>query len=122
MPGGDRTGPLGDGPLTGGGFGRCRIEEQPLPRSQYGFGRSIGTGAPRGGWRHRYWAADRPGWLRGRGWRRPEWSDDDERRALKREVRALEDEVRRLGARVEQLDRSDSDSSASSPLEADISP
>ena len=120
MPGGDRTGPLGNGPLTGGGFGRCRFEEQPLPRSQYGFGRRIGTVAGRGGWRHRYWAAGRPGWLRGGGRRRPEWSDDDERRALEREVRALEDEVRRLGARIEEFDRSGS--SPSSPLEADISP
>jgi hypothetical protein len=47
MPGGDRSGPTGDGPMTGRGLGDCR-------------GRSEGR-AGRGGGRI---------WGRGRGWRR----------------------------------------------------
>lgn len=33
MPGYDRTGPFGEGPLSGGGFGECRNPQrgQPLP-------------------------------------------------------------------------------------------
>lgn len=34
MPGFDRTGPLGEGPMTGGGFGRCGSGR----RSAYGAG------------------------------------------------------------------------------------
>ncbi|MBT0731886.1 DUF5320 family protein [Methanoculleus bourgensis] len=69
MPGFDGTGPGGQGPMTGGGFGYClpatrrrlppmwgcRIPYSPYPGPVYGLGRG---GMPRGGGRGR-----------GRGWR-----------------------------------------------------
>lgn len=39
MPSEDRTGPLGEGPMTGGGFGRCADNVHP-----FGPGRGYGRG------------------------------------------------------------------------------
>ena len=49
MPGGDRTGPLGEGQMTGKGFGSCGSSDAP----GYGymrpfFGRGLGFGWGRG--------------------------------------------------------------------------
>ncbi len=55
MPGFDRTGPRGEGPMTGGGYGYCvgRVAE---PRGVFrGGGRGWGRGAGRGGGRGRCW-------------------------------------------------------------------
>ena len=54
MPGRDGTGPRGEGPLTGGGFGPCgggrssRDWCGPRGRGGRGRGRSVGRGAGRG--------------------------------------------------------------------------
>lgn len=76
MPGGDRTGPLGYGPMTGRGAGYCAGYSvpgymNPIPgRGWYGFGRGYGRGRGwfgRGGgrgWRHGYYATGMPGWAR----------------------------------------------------------
>ncbi|MFC2093139.1 DUF5320 domain-containing protein [Bacteroidota bacterium] len=44
MPGGDRTGPLGQGPLTGRRMGYCVGEDRPgdMYNSGYGYGRGWG--------------------------------------------------------------------------------
>ncbi|HOB17284.1 MAG TPA: DUF5320 domain-containing protein [Candidatus Methanoculleus thermohydrogenotrophicum] len=66
MPGFDGTGPMGQGPMTGGRFGYChpatrrrwppmwgcRIPYSPHPGPVYGLGRG---GMPRGGGRGRGW-------------------------------------------------------------------
>ena len=59
MPGGDRTGPLGQGPMTGRGAGYCAELPMPgymnpMPGRGWGMGRGGGQGR---------------GWGRGRGWR-----------------------------------------------------
>ncbi|MCP4600424.1 MAG: hypothetical protein GY847_07820 [Proteobacteria bacterium] len=49
MPGLDKTGPIGKGPLTGGGSGRCNSASQSndvASDTEYGAGRG---GLPRGG-------------------------------------------------------------------------
>lgn len=61
MPAGDRTGPMGMGPMTGRGAGYCAGYDapgytNPWPRMGMGWGRGWG-----GGWGG--------GWGRGRGWR-----------------------------------------------------
>lgn len=57
MPGGDRTGPMGMGAMTGRAAGYCG-----------GFGRGPGFGGGGRGWRNMYYATGRPGWSRfGRG-------------------------------------------------------
>ncbi len=57
MPGGDRTGPAGLGPMTGRGAGYCAGYSvpgymNPGPGRGFGFGRGFGRGWGRGfGWR-----------------------------------------------------------------------
>ena len=74
MPGGDRTGPLGAGPMTGRGVGICAGYDVPgymNPSFGRGFGYGRGRGFGRGfqgggrGWRHQYYATGLPGWARG---------------------------------------------------------
>jgi hypothetical protein len=74
MPGGDRTGPQGFGPMTGRGAGYCAGYgmpgyANPIPgRGWFGrgrgwFGRGWGSGRGRG-WRNRFYATGMPGWIR----------------------------------------------------------
>ena len=105
MPGGDRTGPMGGGPLTGGGFGYCATSpERGFSRNgiggrQGGFGRGHGR-------RNRFWATGRPGWLRAVDWEDPILPRDvaAERSDLQHETAALEAELQRLRARIEELE------------------
>lgn len=74
MPGGDRTGPWGIGPMSGRGAGFCAGSEgsgssDPVPGRGFGmrFGRGRGywgRGFHGGGWRQRFFAAGPPGWMR----------------------------------------------------------
>ncbi len=64
MPFGDRTGPLGQGPMTGRGAGLCAGSAVPgnmNPDSKRGMGRCNRGGNGRG-WRHRFNATGLPGW------------------------------------------------------------
>ena len=72
MPGGDRTGPAGLGPMTGRAAGYCA--GYPVPgfmnpvggRGYWGWGRGRGGGR---GWRHWYYATGLTGWQRAAvGW------------------------------------------------------
>jgi hypothetical protein len=70
MPGGDRTGPWGAGPMTGRGRGYCSGYAAPgymYPGPGLGYGRGFGRGFGRGmGYgRGRGWGM---GYGRGRGW------------------------------------------------------
>ena len=65
MPGGDRTGPMGIGPMTGRGAGSCAGFAVPgLVNRVFGaglFGRGRGGGR---GWRNMFYATGLPGWAR----------------------------------------------------------
>jgi hypothetical protein len=64
MPGGDRTGPFGYGPMTGRGAGYCAGYRDPgYMNPAYGRGRGFGGGGR--GWRHMYFATGLPLWARG---------------------------------------------------------
>jgi len=70
MPRGDRTGPLGAGPMTGRGAGYCAGYgvpgyANPVP----GLGSRCWGGR---GWRHWYYATGLPGWARAVGY--PLWA------------------------------------------------
>jgi hypothetical protein len=76
MPAGDRTGPMGMGPMTGRGMGYCGGYET-LGWDYWGSGRRFygrggrwggpGFGRGGGGHRNRYYATGLPRWARDRG-------------------------------------------------------
>ncbi len=76
MPGGDRTGPMGTGPMTGRGAGYCAGYDaagsaNAAPGRCMGFGhqrgfagRGFGFGGGGRGHRHWFYATGMPGWMR----------------------------------------------------------
>ena len=69
MPFGDRTGPLGEGPMTGRGAGRCAgfaVPGSMNPGLGGGMGRCKRGGQGRG-WRHQFFATGLSGWQRAAG-------------------------------------------------------
>ena len=115
MPGGDRTGPLGQGPITGRGAGYCRgygmAGSANLGRSG-GWGAGRGAGFGRGGygrgWRNRFLATGVPGWAWNRGgvgatqsFRDP--SRGQERRYLEEQAEALKSELAEIDRRLAEL-------------------
>ena len=122
MPGGDRTGPTGMGPMTGraagfcGGFGMPGYAN-PGPGRGYGmgfgrggrglWGRGFGGGFGGGrGWRHWYYATGLPGWMRFGGWAAPEIEPDPEleKRALKNQAEALQAQLQLLNERLRKIE------------------
>ena len=123
MPGGDGTGPMGQGPMTGRAGGFCAGYEvpgytNPIPGRGYGrgpgggrgFGRGYGGGRGGGigrGWRHRYYATGQPGWQRADwGWQAPPPGPPDpeaERHYLESEANALRAELESIQKRLEEL-------------------
>lgn len=66
MPGGDRTGPAGLGPMTGRAAGYCAGYPVPGYMNPTVGGRGFGRG--RGGWGRGFGRGRGQGWGRGRGW------------------------------------------------------
>ena len=69
MPGGDRTGPMGMGPMTGRAAGYCAGYDapgygNPVPGRGFGLGWGRGWGGGGRGWRRGFYATGLPGWLR----------------------------------------------------------
>lgn len=111
MPGFNGTGPMGMGPRTGGGRGLC----PPGSGASYGYGAGFARGAgrggiPRGGGRGRAWGG-------GRGWQGayaagPEGAFNFTPQAPATEIEmlrsrsvAMEQELRQMRARIEELER-----------------
>lgn len=105
MPGRDRTGPLGMGPMTGGGFGDCA-----------GYP-PVGLGAPRGfwgwggrGWRNWYRATGLPGWARvgyGPAWGAGVWqapTPEQEATLLRNQAEYLKSALEGVEARLRDLE------------------
>ncbi len=66
MPGRDRTGPMGAGPLTGRGMGYGNPNvQQTWPNWPAGvrYGAGFRRGGGGFGWRNRYYATGVPGWV-----------------------------------------------------------
>ncbi len=117
MPGGDGTGPMGCGPMTGRGAGYCAGNGMP-GYANYGGGRGGWFRGPRiqsggrgfsgrgRGWRNMFYATGLPGWMRYGGYYgqdapyAPALSREDELRMLKDQAEyfksALEDINKRL--------------------------
>jgi hypothetical protein len=117
MPGLDTTGPLGQGPMTGWGEGRCSADvTQPSPLFA---GRGRGGYWPRGGFKSRWGRGFRKAMgRRGRGFgmggayaarrqtsvRRPADTETTELEALKREAKAYAQHLERVEARIAELE------------------
>ena len=98
MPGGDRTGPMGLGPMSGRGAGYCAGYGvpgymNPLP------GRGFGGGGR--GWRHGYHATGLPGWA---GWGYPTWPQYGAAPPPQAEMEFLREQARTLQAELEDIE------------------
>jgi len=123
MPGGDGTGPLGMGPMTGRAAGYCAGYSvpgymNPIPgRLGLGFGRGWRGGG--WGWRNWYYATGLPGWLRfgyAPAWGRPPayapyaapfapaMSEEQELEWLKGQAEWLKDQLDAISKRIEELE------------------
>jgi len=122
MPGGDRTGPLGAGPMTGRGAGYCAGYPVPGCANPIGgrgwFGRGRGFGMDRGGgrgWRHWYYATGFPGWARaGYAWPAygpgvfpyaPEMTPQEETETLREQAELLQKELKGIQERISTLEK-----------------
>ena len=118
MPGGDRTGPMGQGPMTGRGAGYCAGFGMPgyaNPGLGRGYGRGYGMGFGRGygrgggrGFRHWFWATGLPGWARS-GWGVGAYAppapmtDQDELDMLKAQAAQLQQNLQQINQRIDEL-------------------
>lgn len=121
MPGGNRTGPRGEGPMTGRRAGYCAGYDvpgymNPGPGGGYGGGYGMGRGRRGGffgggrGYRHWFHATGLPGWMRGRGagwWHDapapPPVSREQRIEALQGEARMLEEELAGIRREIDSL-------------------
>lgn len=122
MPGGDRTGPAGMGPMTGRGAGSCAgnpahgfVNPMWGRGGVRGFGRGGGGGGGR--WRHRNWyhATGLPGWQR--AWMAgpanvppvpapfgPVTTREQELKALETQVKYFEQALEELRHRIREVE------------------
>jgi hypothetical protein len=106
MPRYDRTGPLGAGPGTGRGLGRCGAYTAEQSRSFGETLRGVGRGeAPWGGGRGRCFGGRGMGCYRGSFAGGTTLSPSEEAEALKVKLTAAEQEIAVMKARLEELDR-----------------
>ena len=110
MPGGDQTGPLGRGLMTGRAAGYCIGSsrsgfDNPIPGyvRGFGFGRGLGRGFGRG-----YWGRGRGFWWR-RTFPEPYYSTapnaEEEKTDLENMIIDLEEEIKALRERIQNLSR-----------------
>lgn len=113
MPGGNGTGPMGMGPMTGRAAGFCAGFNMPGYANQNpgrGFGMGLGRGRgfncnPGGGFgrRNRYYATGMTGWQRAAG-AAPQMSHDQEVEALKNQAESLQDALDAVRTQLQELE------------------
>ncbi len=117
MPGGDGTGPMGAGPMTGRGAGYCAGYTAP-GYTNFIPGRGMGLGFGRGLGRGRFFRGGRPGYQPMRGYARgfaayygspatQDLTSKQEADMLKNEAKLLQDEVNALNQRIKELESAD---------------
>ena len=108
MPGGDGTGPLGHGPMTGRAAGYCAGFTRPgYDNLSFvrGFGRGWGRGYGRGYWgRRSFWREpyQDPYYIPYRG-DFPTPNKEEEKNCLERMVKGLEEEIKNIRERIKKL-------------------
>jgi hypothetical protein len=112
MPGGDRTGPAGRGPMTGRGAGLCAgYGAAGFSTPGLGAGRTAFGGRGCRGRRNRFFATGVPGWqdptgqpiAGGMSFPRREPAPRDEMDVLKEQAQSLEKGLQELQARMDAL-------------------
>ena len=108
MPGGDGTGPMGLGRMTGRGTGYCSGSttpgyENPMPGRGWGLGRGRGRGR---GWRHPYFPMGIPDALptNSIGAQNAAPSVEYEVRALKAQSEGIEGKLNQIQKRIAELE------------------
>ena len=107
MPRGDRTGPMGMGPMTGRGAGYCNGFAEPGYTNPVGFARGFGCGFGRGrGHRNMFRATGMPSWARygypvSAG---PIEASFDEKTLLTNQAEFLENQLQQVKKRLSSLD------------------
>jgi hypothetical protein len=111
MPRGDRTGPNGQGPMTGRGRGYCSGSDAPGidapgPGRGSGVGGGWGRGMGRGrGRRNLFFATGLPGWLRFGPFRADQTpGPDGEKQILENQAQALQSQLDRIRQRLDDLE------------------
>jgi hypothetical protein len=105
MPGGDRTGPMGMGPMTGRGMGFCASNPAAGYMNRMG-GCGFGRGGGRG-WRNRFFATGLPGWARAGGFQATNSTPPTQQEldVLKQQAQYLQDSLGQINSRIEQLEK-----------------
>jgi len=91
MPGFNGTGPLGQGPVTGRGMGRCTgaVPAGAVPARGFGRGRGRGFG---------------PGPMpAGYGYPQPAMETVDEKTAIENQIKGLENQLEMLNKRLNEI-------------------
>lgn len=123
MPGGDRTGSMGMGAMTGRGAGYCAGNRMPgyanpIPARGLGMGFGRGRGGGRGfggggrGRRNMFYATGLPGWMRFGGYAAPygypmlnqKPDPNMEKQALKQQAEALQSELDFIKKRLNDIE------------------
>jgi len=114
MPAGDRTGPLGMGPMSGRGAGKCAgfgtpgyMNPMPGRGSGMGVGRGRGFSGGGRGRRCMSYATGLPGWRRV-GWNTTPMTHFDpgtETQVLKNQAEYLQNELDSIRKRLEEIDK-----------------
>ena len=118
MPGGDRTGPMGMGPMTGRAAGYCAGFSvpgyvNPVPGRGRGFGRGLGRGLGRGrgwgrsfGFRGAAYAHGNPYYgdpYLAAPYYGPEPDPQQEAQMLKEQAKAMQGEISAINERIKEL-------------------
>ncbi|UCF93358.1 MAG: DUF5320 domain-containing protein [Desulfobacterales bacterium] len=110
MPRGDRTGPVGMGPMSGRAAGYCAGIGVP-GSGTYELGRGFAGGFVRsfGGGRgrcHRFYSTGLPGWKWSGGWGATPWGalpPESEKKILAQRAEALQTQLDHIRQRLEQI-------------------
>ncbi len=103
MPRGDKTGPMGMGPMTGRGAGICKGNDSPGYMSA-GGSRFNGSGGRHRGFHHCFNATGFPGWMRFNG--NTVTSQEDEIGLLKSQADYLNRSLDAVNKRLSQMETS----------------
>lgn len=109
MPGGDRTGPLGMGPMTGRGTGFCADFAMPGFMNPWGaYGMGFGRGRGGRGFRRMYGFTGFPAWAHFAyptygGAYRPAVSAVDEKELLSNQAEFLENQLQLVKKRLKEF-------------------